>query len=466
MALPKRAAIYARISDDREGKAAGVTRQLKDCRALAKTRTWTVADVYTDNDVSAYSGKHRPEYERLIEDIRGHRVDAVLVWHLDRLHRSPLELEHFVQVCDEAKLRHVATVTGDLDMADGDGLFNARILTAVARKSSDDMARRIRRKHEELADAGKVSGGGSRPFGYLPDRITLDKREAALIRKAAQRVLLGDSLRAICRDWNDAGVWTTMGKEWRSNVLRRVLMSGRIAGRREHHGKILDGPAVWPAVVDDTTARRVRALLDAPSRRTYERFMPRSYLLGGFLRCGVCGSLLRSRGRPHGARAYACKQGPGFGGKGCVQVAAEPLEELVSAMVFQALDSPALAKAIAAHHEPEAEDTDAEDEEQLAQLARDFADRRISRSEWLVARDAIQRRLDESRASAARQNGTSVIASFAGKTGALERAWPGLSLDRKRTIIGAALDHVAIARAKRNSRGALDLSRVSVTWRV
>lgn len=135
-------------------------------------------------------------------------------------------------------------------------------------------------------------------------------------------------------------------------------------------------------------------------------------------------------------------------------------------MVFQALDSPALAKAIAAHHEPVAEDTDAADEEQLAQLARDFADRRIGRSEWLVARDAIQRRLDESRASAARQNGTSVIASFAGKTGALERAWPGLSLDRKRTIIGAVLDHVAIAQAKRNSRGAIDLSRVSVTWRV
>jgi len=160
--LPKRVAIYTRISDDREGKAAGVARKLKDCRALAETRGWNVSEVYTDNDRSAYSGKQRPEYERLIDDIRERRVDGLIVWHLDRLHRSPLELEHFVKVCDDAKLRHVATVTGDLDLADGDGPFNARIVTAVARKSSDDMARRIRRKHEELADAGKISGGGSR----------------------------------------------------------------------------------------------------------------------------------------------------------------------------------------------------------------------------------------------------------------------------------------------------------------
>lgn len=61
---PKAAAVYCRISDDRTGQRAGVQRQEEDCRALAESRGWPVADVYVDNDLSAYSGKPRPADSR------------------------------------------------------------------------------------------------------------------------------------------------------------------------------------------------------------------------------------------------------------------------------------------------------------------------------------------------------------------------------------------------------------------
>ena len=59
---PVCAAIYARISSDQDGTALGVTRQIEDCRALAKKLGWTVGEEYVDNDISAYSGKifHEP----------------------------------------------------------------------------------------------------------------------------------------------------------------------------------------------------------------------------------------------------------------------------------------------------------------------------------------------------------------------------------------------------------------------
>jgi len=59
---------------------------------------WPIADTYIDDDVSAYSGKPRPEYRRLLDDMRAGTVDAVVVWHLDRLHRHPRELEEFFDV--------------------------------------------------------------------------------------------------------------------------------------------------------------------------------------------------------------------------------------------------------------------------------------------------------------------------------------------------------------------------------
>ena len=58
-------AVYARISSD-DGQALGVSRQLEDCRKLAASLGWVVGEEYVDNDISAYSGKHRPEYQRML----------------------------------------------------------------------------------------------------------------------------------------------------------------------------------------------------------------------------------------------------------------------------------------------------------------------------------------------------------------------------------------------------------------
>src|SRR5215472_14847485 len=100
MGQVRAAGIYARISSDQEGSGAGVQRQLSDCKRLAKQLGWPVVDEYVDNDISAYSARVRPEYRRLLDDIAAGVLDAVLVYHLDRLTRRPKELEEFLDVLD------------------------------------------------------------------------------------------------------------------------------------------------------------------------------------------------------------------------------------------------------------------------------------------------------------------------------------------------------------------------------
>jgi site-specific DNA recombinase len=63
------AALYARISSDQEGSGLGVARQLEDYRRLAESLGWSVAEEYVDNDLSAYSGKRRPAYERMLANL-------------------------------------------------------------------------------------------------------------------------------------------------------------------------------------------------------------------------------------------------------------------------------------------------------------------------------------------------------------------------------------------------------------
>lgn len=81
------AALYARISADTDGKSLGVQRQLEDCRKLAADRGWPVGAEYVDNDVSAFSGKPRQQYGRMLADLESGARDAVIVYNLDRLHR-------------------------------------------------------------------------------------------------------------------------------------------------------------------------------------------------------------------------------------------------------------------------------------------------------------------------------------------------------------------------------------------
>ncbi|GHC67097.1 recombinase family protein [Streptomyces cinnamoneus] len=287
-----RAAIYVRISQDRGGAGLGIARQEEDCRALCARKGWDVVDVYPDNDVSSYSGAPRPKWQELLEDIGQGLVDAVVCWHVDRLTRSPRELEDVIDLADRRGLE-LATVSGEIDLATPTGRMIARMLGAAARHEAEHKAARQQRQRRQAAEAGKVAGGGKRSFGYEDDRMTICESEAEYVREAARRTLTGESLASICRDWKGRGVVTVLGIPWKPSGMRRVLASARISGRREHTprsswegtrpllGEIVSD-AVWPGIISHEDSDRLRALLSDPTRRKHHG-SGRTYLLSGIL---------------------------------------------------------------------------------------------------------------------------------------------------------------------------------------
>jgi site-specific DNA recombinase len=462
-----RAGIYARISSDREGDGLGVARQVEDCERLAERKGWRVLERYVDDDVSAYGGKGRPEYARMLDDLRSGVIDGVVVWHLDRLHRQPKELEEFFDVCKAARVDRLASVTGDIDLADHDGQFMARILGAVAKKESDDKSRRIRRKHEELAERGKRSGGGSRAYGFERDGVTIRESEAVIVRECARRFLAGESIRSICADLNERGVPAASGGAWSPQTLRRMLGSGRISGQREHRREIITA-AEWPAIIDPTETAQIRARLADPERRTNKS--ARRYLLtGGLLRCGHCGEPLVARPRSGGLRRYACAKGPGFSGCGRTYINADPVEAFVVEMILFRLDSPELAAAASSRaSEPEAERWQAEIDaarRQLEELAQAYGEQQITMAEVIAARKPIEARLSAARRQLGKLSRTAALDGYLGNADALREAWQGLDLSRQRAIVTALLDRIEVGPARRGYNR-FDESRLRPVWRV
>lgn len=466
-----RAGIYGRISDDRTGDAAGVRRQEDDCRAFCDQRHWPIAGVYIDNDVSAYSGKVRPQYRRMMADANAGLLDVIVVWHLDRMYRHPLELEEIINLVEQSGLM-VATVTGgDYDLTTTDGRAMARVVVTFARKESEDKARRNRRKHLEVAQAGKAAGG-DRPFGFEADRITIRPAEADLIREAADRVLAGDTIRAICLDWNDRGITGARGGRVTQPTIKRILISYRIAGIRALHGAAV-AEAEWEPIIDLDTHRRLTATLDG-RYKLHPGQGARRYLLTGFLYCHRCGRKLIARPTMKRSRTYVCTNNPDKGGCGGVRVLAGPLEELVRLELIAAFDRHELELALDDSEGRQAElETLKQVEElqgRLTELAGIWAAGDIGRTEWITARQHVEADLDIARAAYQRAQTRMRVAAFDGDGSALAEVWPepGLEqkwgLEQKRSVIGSVIDRIVIGPATRGL-GKFEPERVDISWR-
>ncbi len=331
-----RAGVYTRISSDPSGQRAGVERQRADCEAHCLARGWSVTDVFCDNDTSAYGTKARRAYERMLAAAESKTIDAIVTWHNDRLHRSPRELEAFIDLVERCGVRLAVVTGGDYDLTTPDGRLPARIVGAVARKESEDRSRRVRRKHLELAEQGKPAG--QLGWGVRSD----DERE--LVREAARRVLAGHGLMTIARDWNRRGVPGATERPWTAPTLRKALLSSRMAGLREHgidpSGRSLGdlSPAIWEEALDRETWDQVRAVLLNPERNTNIGNATR-YLLTGLIYCATCGAAMFARPRDDHTKRYLCagrRRGHQLG------ILAEPVDEMVKGRVLGLLTTPSV----------------------------------------------------------------------------------------------------------------------------
>lgn len=480
MTATRTAGIYVRLSQDRDGTGLGVERQEQACRDLAERKGWAVAEVYVDNDVSATSGRRRPAYERLWDDVGHGLVDAVVVWSTDRLTRTPRELEDII---DTAERRGVslATVSGDIDLGTSTGRTIARILGAVARGEVEHKADRQRAANEQAAANGRPWSGGTRGYGYTRDMVVVPE-EAAIVREAAGRLLEGETLSAICADLQRRGVTTPAGRAWQPRTLRRLLASARISGRRERFprdvrndkgepvstrpllGDIV-AEGAWEPIVDPATSDQLRALLSSPQRKTGRPATGamRRYLLTGVARCGLCGAGLVGQpkdGRPR----YRCPKIPGGTACGGIYVSAERLDTHVVARVLAVLAGDALTSVLNRGGDTAAALGEVRDlEAELADLDQAVAAGTMSVKSSITIRAGLQSRIDAAHQRVAQAAGTAAAAGVVGMDAEqLAQVWPTLDATRQRALVRLVVDHVTVNRAEAGGRWTP--GRVDITW--
>ncbi|MBO0744736.1 MAG: recombinase family protein [Candidatus Dormibacteraeota bacterium] len=446
-----RAAMYLRISSDPGHDELGVKRQEKACREMCERLGLRLGSrPYTDDDRSAFSGKPRKQYRALMEAVEMGDVDAIVGWHPDRLHRSPAELEAFIDLLERTGTTVVTVQEGEYDLSTSGGRMKARVVGAVARHESEVKSERLKLKMRELRERRRAMGGlGHRNFGYEPyvkgsHRFVVRPEEADIIRELAEMYLAGSSFRELVRELTRRGVPTVEGRPWDPNTVRQILVSPHIAGLRRFEGQLI--PGVHPAVIDVETHHRLVQRVEQERKRRPRQRAVRRFVLTGVVTCGNCGKPLVGRTfttkTGKAAPSYFCDSSQGGCGK--VSVLAEPVEELVARFVMEAVDDPSFASRVAEAEGPRTDlDTVRRDlEERAAELAQMWADGELDRAAWKAARDRLSERL----------SGLEQQEEALPSPGPLERwrerslaeAWPTLGLDQRRAIIGALIERVPI----------------------
>ncbi|MDI5964810.1 recombinase family protein [Streptantibioticus silvisoli] len=426
---PSRAVLLLRISDDKAQDAKGVGRQEEDGRVLADRLGWGIAEVVIENDTSAYKRRRiklpdgttalrtvRPWFRGIIDKLTSGERDGLLAYDLDRVARDPRDLEDLIDVVESRDPRiPVESVTGSLRLATDADVTMARVMVAIANKSSRDSSRRVARKHVQLAQEGKPGGGGFRGYGYDRQNLTVVDTEAAIVREIAARILgrwdgytpeqaatinpaAGESLSSIAADLERRQIPTVTGARWNNRSVRSVVTKARVAGLRTHKDEVI-GEATWPAILDRQTWEDVCARI--AERVDPERSGKLKRWLTGVFGCSLCGHMLTgAQGKPGDGPRYWCATTKGGCGK--IAINAERSEAEVQRQILELLGQPRILEQLrslsTAEHTAEARKELADDEQQLKELAGMWARKQITFPEFAEARSIINARVTASRA--------------------------------------------------------------------
>ena len=308
-----RCAIYTRVSTDSglDQDFNSLDAQYDAAQAYIRSQAharWTLVRTRYDDGGFSGASTDRPALQKLLDDIRAHRINVVVVYKVDRLTRSLADFAKLVELFDAHGVSFVS-VTQRFNTTTSMGRLTLNVLLSFAQFEREVTSERIRDK----IGASKRKGlwvGGVVPLGYqAKDRkITVIEDEAKTVRHIFRRYLDLGSLNLLLTDLRKTGIKTKLrplsngrvvgGIAFTRGSLAALLRNRFYVGEVRYKGEIFSGEQA--AILDRTLFEAVQSQLDR-QRTNHAKVRQQSQSL-------LMGRIFDERGN-HMTPSYAVKNG-------------------------------------------------------------------------------------------------------------------------------------------------------------
>ena len=317
----KKCGLYMRVStEDQAREGFSLPEQKERLEAFCKFKGYEIVDYYEDAGISAKTGNHRPEFERLKDDIKAKRINTIVALKLDRITRSIYDWENLMTFLDENNA-YLDCVNDEINTTSANGKMISRLLMSVSQNEIERTSERTK-----VGMAGAIKNGHiphKVPLGYKHEdrKLVIDYSTKDIVVRIFELYYNGLSYKKISNLFNEEKV---LGRDnWRDSTIVTILENEIYKGDFVH-GKRTNHPTFYEDVVEPIVSKEMWEDCQVKKKKnskSYQRTL--TYLYLQKLRCPKCGRIL-------GGKATTKKNGKSYFYYYCSDCKIEFKEKLIN----------------------------------------------------------------------------------------------------------------------------------------
>ena len=286
----KKCGLYMRVStEDQAREGFSLPEQKERLESFCKFKGYEIIDYYQDAGISAKTGNHRPEFERLKDDIKTKKINTIVALKLDRITRSIYDWENLMTFLDENDA-YLDCVNDEINTTTANGKMVARLLMSVSQNEIERTSERTK-----IGLAGAIKSGHIphvAPLGYKHEdkRLVIDYSTKDVVVRIFDLYYNGYSYQKISNLFNEEKV---LGKDnWRDSTIVTILENEIYKGDFVH-GKRTKHPTYYEDVVEPIISKEMWSDCQVQKKknsRSYQRTL--TYLYLQKLKCPKCNRIL------------------------------------------------------------------------------------------------------------------------------------------------------------------------------
>ena len=303
--------IYMRVStEDQAREGFSLPEQKERLEAYCKFNGYKIVEYYTDAGISAKTGNHRPEYDRMLEDGKQGKINMIIALKLDRITRSTRDWETLMDYLEKYNI-NIAFVNDDINTTTANGKMVSRIMMSVSQNEIERTSERTIIGLEGAIKQGHIPARAPLGYKHIDKKLVPDPLTKDIVIRIYNLYFEGLTYNTIAKLFNKEKVLDKTN--WKDTSILKIITNVIYKGDYIQ-GKTTRNPRYFEDVVEPIVSKELWENCQVQKKKNQRNYMrSQTYIFLQKLKCPKCGRILAG-GASHKIKAdkwyyyYRCEK--------------------------------------------------------------------------------------------------------------------------------------------------------------